>query len=437
LEKCCIGIENGKITQIKKVLKGDKFYDFGDKLIIPAGIDIHVHFRDPGLTHKEDFESGTLAASFGGIGCVIDMPNTVPPVTNIDSLQDKLRIVQRKAFIDFGLYSAVSAKSNLEKLAQLSTGLKMYMGETTGKLTYQDFPDLMNKLQPLINGPETVLAVHAEQSEILAEAALKITDERYKNLSAHAARRPSIAEVKAIKNLLGFRSNFLKFIKTQRGGSQSSTSPVKFHLCHISSARSLKALTNIRDVTTEVTPHHLFLSIKSAGNLKAFAKVNPPLRTVRDRASLWQGLCNGQINIVASDHAPHTSPEKDQAFPDAPAGIPGVECTMPLLLSTVKHGMLTLERFVDATSVQPAKLFGMNKGVLEIGYDADLAVVDMKNEVQLKTNMLHSKCEWTPYRNKNVIFPIMTISHGKVIIKNGSIESEPGEGIYQKPINRR
>jgi dihydroorotase len=427
LVKCCIGSENGKIVSIKKILKGDRFYDFGDKLILPAGIDIHVHFREPGMTHKEDFETGSLSAAFGGIGTVLDMPNTKPPVTDPDSLENKISIAKKKSFIDFGIYSAVTASSNLGALSGLSTGFKLYLGETTGNLTYNDLNELGNKIQSLGNTRTGVLAVHAESSEVLNRMSSEIPEESYKNLIAHSKRRPAEAELKAVNGVINLYKNIYS-----NGSSPQSSNLFKFHLCHISSSASVNLLKNYQKLSTEVTPHHLFLNTRDHENLGTLGKVNPPVRSKDEQIKLWQEFCSGNISILASDHAPHTMDEKEQPFYEAPSGMPGVETMLPLILSRLKHGDITMDRMVDAAAVRPAKLFGFNKGTLAEGKDADLIVVDMKRETILKENMLHSKCGWTPYKNMPVVMPVMTVSGGRVITREDGIEAEPGEGRFLK-----
>ena len=349
LEKCCVGIDDGKIAGIKKIIKGDKVLDFGDKLILPAGVDIHVHFRDPGMTRKEDFESGSLSAAFGGLSCIMDMPNTRPPAVDTESFSDKLKAAQKTSFIDFGLYAGITERSNLTKMARLATGFKLYLGETTGKLVFNDLVKLKAQLEALPEGIDKVLAVHAEDTGVLEASSKLVPDENYKNLRSHMMRRPADAEVTAIRAVTDLK-NGLKNMKAQ----------IRFHICHISSAASLEFLKQTPGLSTEVTPHHLFLSVENSGGLGTLAKVNPPLRTEDDRQALWQALNDGRLHIIGSDHAPHTQDEKELPFAEAPSGLPGVETTIPLLLSAVKHGQLALPRFVNSISENPSDLFGLN-----------------------------------------------------------------------------
>jgi dihydroorotase len=417
LKKCAIGIEDGKIVEIKKVLKGERQFDFGDKLILPAGIDIHVHFRDPGMTQKEDFETGSLAAAFGGNASVIDMPNTRPPVVDSESLNDKIQIARKRSFIDFGLNSAVTSGSNLDKLAPNSTGFKLFLGETTGKLTFDDLDELKGKLDSFTTTRTMVLAVHAEDAAELARGMEDIPDEKYRDLKAHSSRRPEAAENIAVGKMIELYGQLQK-------------KNLKLHICHISSPGSLGLLEGTSDISFEVTPHHMLLSTDDHGRLKTLGKVNPPVRSESVRAGLWNAFRTGVIPIVASDHAPHTEDEKAETFRTAPSGLPGVETTIPLLLSKVKHGELSLERLVSAASHQPARLYGLNKGQIKVGKDADLIAVDMRAEMDLKNDMLHSKCGWSPYEKMPAIFPLLTVSRGNIIIKDGNCEGEPGWGQF-------
>ena len=417
LNKCSVGIEDGKIVSIKKVLKGDREFDFGDKLVLPAGIDIHTHFRDPGMTHKEDFRTGTEAAAFGGIACVLDMPNTIPPVTDMEAFNEKLHTAGKKSYIDFGLYSAVTPRSDLKRLANFCTGFKLYLGETTGKLTYNDLDGLMKKLEELELEHEMVLAVHAEDNTALEKGGRTVDDDKNRSVRDHEKRRPVTAETTAVNNML---------MLSERLGVKK----LKLHICHLTSPESLKLLAARENISKEVTPHHMFLNKDVHTGLRTFGKVNPPLRGKADMLGMLDAFTSGVIPIAASDHAPHTIDEKEQSFNDAPSGIPGVETMLPLLLSLVKHGKITLNRFVDGTSVKPAGLFGLNKGRIAIGYDADLIVVDSKTETALKSGMLHSKCGWSPFEKMPVIFPRMTVSRGNVIIRNGGCEGEEGRGRF-------
>ncbi len=389
--KGCVGIEDGKIKSVKKILKGEEYLDFGEKLIMPAGIDVHVHFRDPGFTYKEDFSTGSMSAAFGGISCVLDMPNTKPQVNSVDIFKEKLSIAKRKSYVDFGLY-ADGNNDEIENLGKICSCFKIYSYEMDDNL-------LEKKLNEIEKIGKTV-SVHAEDKKFFKE--IKIL-----SLSDYLHSRPNEAEEKMVQKIVLMNKK-------------------KVHICHVSAKESVNGLEN-KNVTSEVTLHHLLLNIDS--DLGAKGKVNPPLRTEKDNEALWNALVNGTIDIVASDHAPHTIEEK-QGFDDALPGVPGVETTLPIMMYFMKEEKISLRRLVNAICEKPAEIFNLNKGKIKKGFDADLNVFDLKNEKKINANILHSKCNWTPFENFHAIFPICTIIRGEVVVENNEIMVNPGFGRF-------
>lgn len=397
--KCCIGIEEGKIKAIKKILKGDKHFDFGEKLILPGGIDAHVHFRDPGMTHKEDFKSGTKSAAYGGVTCALDMPNTIPPTTNIEALQDKMRIASSKAFVDFGLFAGVSQNSDIKALSESAIGFKIYLATTTGEMLIKDYvvlPDLFER----IGKTDKPVSIHCEDEALINKAS------KPDSLKAHLKSRPNDCEASGIEKVI------------------ADLNDAKIHICHVSTKEGARLIEDA-NVTSEVTPHHLLLNYNS--NLGAFGKVNPPLREQEDQEALWTALNQGKIDIIASDHAPHTLEEKEK-FEDAQSGIPGVETMLPLMLSLLKHGKFGLERLVNAISERPGEIFNLDKGKLGPGYDADIIVVDMWKETEIKGKHLHSRAGWTPFEGFSAVFPKFTFVRGEVVIEDWELTGEKGYG---------
>ncbi|UCF07272.1 MAG: dihydroorotase [Thermoplasmata archaeon] len=403
LQKCAIGIEDGKIKDIKKILKGDKHHDFGDKLVLPAAVDAHVHFREPGMTHKEDFESGTACAAHGGISCVLDMPNTQPPTTTVDALNEKIRLASEKAHVDFGIYAGITKDSDIEGLSKLATAFKIYLATTTGELLFDDWEALGNVFNR-IDKTEKKVAVHCEDNNLIDKTAQPET------LEDHHKSRPNQCEAQAIEKVLAL------WPKPQ------------LHICHVSTMEGVD-LVRKADVSSEVSPHHLLLNHRA--NLEARGKVNPPLRDMKDQEALWDAFSKGEIDIVASDHAPHT-PEEKEKFTEAPSGVPGVETMLPLLLVHVKLDRLDLSKLVRAVSERPAKMFGLNKGVLEVGRDADIIMVDMRKEKEIKTKKLHYKCGWTPYERFTAVFPRFTFVRGEMIVEDWELTGEKGFGRMAK-----
>jgi len=409
-EQGCIGVENGKIVKIKKILKADEHYNFADKLILPAGVDIHVHFRDPGMIHKEDFYTGSLAAAFGGISCVFDMPNNTPPVDNISCLDDKISIGSRKSVVDFGLFVGVTNNNidSIEKLSRRCNGFKIYLGSSTLSLLF-DKTNLPNVLDKFSSTGKPVL-FHAEDEECLIGH-----KQVEKNLFDHLSSRPAICEEISIKEVLSVAHDFATNI----------------HFCHVSSCDALEVLKkHPGNVSFGVTPHHSLLNVEKNLVSQSFYKVNPPLRTSFDRESLFNAINNGFVDILESDHAPHTKEEKDVDFDEAPSGMPGVETMYPLFLYLVKKGFLSFQRLSSVLCARPAELMGVSKGHIEKGFDADFIVVDLKNERRIKAEDLHSKCGWTPFEDWPAVFPEDVFIRGEKVIDDYEIQVNPGFGRF-------
>jgi dihydroorotase len=395
LVRCAIGVEEGRIRSVKKILQGDRRFDFGDKLVLPAAVDAHVHFRDPGMTYKEDFSSGTTAAAYGGVSCVLDMPNTRPQVTDVIALQDKASTVTKKAYVDFGLYAGVTIGGNMKALSRNAAAFKLYLATTTGNMLVTD-DAVLPSLFDALSETDLLVSVHCEE-ETLIDKDLKVD-----SLMAHLKSRPNVCEALAIRKILDQRKD------------------ARVHICHVSTKEGVEMVKG-EEVTSEVTPHHLFLTVDS--DLGALGKVNPPLRQTEDREALWEALGNGTIDILASDHAPHTLDEKE-VFEHAPSGIPGVETMIPMMLSLVKRGRFSLERLVAVSSSRPAELFRLNKGQIQPGRDADIMVVDMRKETEIRAKHLHSRCGWTPYVGMPAVFPRYTFVRGKVVIEDWELTGD-------------
>ena len=407
-EKCCIKVEDGKIKEVKKIIKCDEHIYFRNKLILPAGVDLHVHFRDPGMTHKEDFYHGSIAAAYGGIGCVFDMPNTIPQTTNIQSLEDKINEAGKKSVVDFGIYAGIN-NENLDKIESIGkkcNGFKIFLGNSTVSMLFDN--KKLREAFDLIRLTEKPAFIHAEDEECLIKH--KSIE---KNLSDHMSFRPSICEEIAIKNILhasfGINSNI--------------------HICHLSSCEGLELLKNrARNITCGVTPHHSLLSVDKNLVTSSFYKVNPPIRTSFDKESLFNAVKNGVVDILESDHAPHTQEEKGLEFDEAPSGLPGVETMYPLFLYLVKKEALSLQRLVNMISTKPSDIVGIAKGRIQKGYDADFIVVDMKDDCRIKAENLHYKCGWTPFEDWPAVFPKDVFIRGKHVIQDSELIADKGSG---------
>jgi len=408
---CCIGIKNGKITAIKKILKGERHYNFSNKLILPAGIDIHVHFRDPGLTYKEDFSTGSLAAAFGGVSCVFDMPNTNPQTTSVQTLSDKIISAGKKTYVDFGIYAGIT-NDNLTKINELAkkcSGFKIYLGSTTNSLQL-DEEKLEQSMKNISSTGKPVL-IHAENKKCLDYHKISVN-----NIVDHFHSRPSKCEEISIKSIL------------KAGGNYHDG---KIHICHLSSCEGLELLRNrVKKISIGVTPHHLLFSVEKKFKFQTFYKVNPPIRTNFDREALFEGVKNGSIDILESDHAPHSIEDKEVEFNSAPSGHPGVETTYPLFLFLAKKRVISFQRLISLFCENSASLLGLNKGKIEIGRDADFIVVDLKKECKIDSDKLHSKCGWSPFENWSALFPTCVFLRGEKLIEENEIQVKSGFGRF-------
>lgn len=394
-----IGIKDGRIKAIKKQIQGAK--DYGTKIILPARVDPHVHFREPGFAEKEDFFTGTLSAAFGGVSCILDMPNTRPFLYRYHEFEEKEHIASRKAVIDYGLVTGMRNRILEEKVLNRSPALKIYMAETTGGVV-NELDDLaLQYLLNMMKDRKKPVIFHAENPKFIKKQAEK-------DLKGHLKNRPNIAEESAVKRLV------------------DTGKPL--HIAHVSSKEGAEILKHRAEgQTAEVSPHHLFLTVDSEFENPAYGKVNPPLRTKADRDALWEALRDGRIDMVSSDHAPHSIDEKEE-FETAPSGIPGVETALPLMLAAVKKGLLDFRRAVEVLIENPAERFCPQKGRIEAGKDADFIIVDMRELRKIDAEGLHSKAGWTPFEGMDAIFPDSVYVRGKEIIKDGNFEGKKGFG---------
>ena len=390
--RCDIGVDSGKISAIKKHLNGEHTIDCSHNIVFPGLIDVHVHFRVPGNETKETWKTASKAALHGGITTVLDMPNNNPAIIDERTFGLKEKIVSKDANIDYGLYIGVS--DNVGKLKgttlQRAAGLKLYMGPTTGTLLIDD---LKTQRQAFAKASEhkKVLAVHAEDpSTIMHNSALLKETGRF-GLKYHYKIRDAKAETIAVNRALKL----------------SEESKASLHVCHVSSASAINALQFARAkghlFSCGVTPHHLFLTNKDVEKLGNFAKVNPSIKTKKDREALLTALNSGLIDIIESDHAPHTIEEKQMPYENAPSGIPGMETMLPLFLDAYQHGLISLETIFNCSCANPARVFGIkNKGLIEVGNDADFCIVNLKREYKVSGDSLFTKSGWSPFEGRTL-----------------------------------
>ncbi len=403
LKSIDIWIKEGIVAALGGPHKAEERIDAKGMLVLPGAIDAHVHFRDPGPTHKEDWESGSISAAAGGVTTVVDQPNTDPRTLDAKSFDIKLDIARHRSVIDFCINGGPG------KIKELVSAGAAAIGEI---FAYEHSDLEMQNILKRVEETRALPTLHAEDGGIVREKTESLKD--LHEPEAYSRARPAEAEAVAIEKAISW---------TER-----------LHVCHLSTSlglRSVKAAKKAgKRLSCEVAPHHLLFNIKDYRKQGSFLKMNPPLRLQGDNDALWAGLRDGSIDILASDHAPHLPEEKKDDIWEAPAGVPGVETMLPLMLVAVKSNLITLDRLVDAVSVKPAEIFGLkSKGRIEIGRDADLVLVDPRSAREIRADRLHSRADWTPYEGKEAIFPQMTILRGAVVY-DGELEVRPGNGRY-------
>lgn len=400
-------------------VKADKEYDLSGKYLMPGAIDAHVHFRVPGYEKKEDWKSGSRAALAGGVTTVFDMPNTKPHTTTLHALETKRDLIRKDTLINFGLFFGANL-DNLDEVKKVHgiVGLKVYMGATTGHMIMEQNARIEKLLEKLYSDHEYIVAVHAEDEEMIRQHA-----ETYKN-----------EDTPEIHSLI--RNDAVAFSAARTAVHLAKKYNGRLHICHMSTKKEIELMTKYPDenITCETTPHHLFLTVADYAEQGNFVKVNPPLRSHKDQERLWDGLKSKVIDIVVTDHAPHLSAEKERGYWDAPAGVPGVETMLPLLLNAVNEDMLEFPDVVDLVSMRPAEIYGVQgKGEVREGYDADLVVVDMELERRVENSKLYTKCGWSPYAGRILKgWPVMTFVRGRLGMENGKIVES--EGLHGKEV---
>lgn len=403
-----IGIRGRRIAALGDVdaARAEQVIDVKGLTILPGVIDSQVHFREPGLTHKEDLETGSRGAVMGGVTAVFEMPNTKPLTTTAELLADKVRRARHRMFCDFAFYVG-GTRENVDDIPLLerlegSAGIKVFMGSSTGDLLVDD----ATSLDRIIARISRRAAFHAEdEARLIARMAERVAGDP----SSHPVWRDETAALMATTQLARLAEKHRR----------------RVHVLHISSAAEMAYLADHkRWVSVEVTPHHLTLAAPDCyERLGTYAQMNPPVRDERHRAAIWSGLRSGIVDVLGSDHAPHTREEKDHAYPGSHSGMTGVQTLVPVMLDHVNAGRLSLQRFVDLTSHGPQRLFGIaDKGRIAVGYDADLTVVDLKRRETIRNAWIESRCGWTPYDGKEVTgWPVGTFIRGKRVMWQGEI----------------
>ncbi len=401
-----IGVRDGRIAFIGDLsgASAGEVVDCAGLHVLPGVIDTQVHFREPGPTHKEDLETGSLAAVMGGVTAVFEMPNTNPLTTTEAAINDKLDRAKRMhcdhAFYVGATHDNAVELRDLERLPGVC-GVKIFMGASTGDLLVADDTGVREVLK---HGTRRV-AIHSEDEEIMRAAKEKA---REGDWSSHPETRPAEAAIRCTERVIALAR------ETGR----------RVHVLHISTAEEIDLLAQHKDIlTVEATPQHLTLDASRYADMKGRLQMNPPIREARHRDGLWKGIAQGIVDVVGSDHAPHTLDEKAKPYPASPSGMPGVQTLVPVLLNHVAEGRLPLARFVDLTAHGPNRVFNLaRKGRLAVGYDADITVVDLKREETITDAWSATKSGWTPFDGMNVKgWPVGTVVRGRRVMWEGEL----------------
>ena len=405
-----IAIKDGRFAKIGDVTaeQGAAHIDAKGLTLLPGVIDTQVHFREPGNEHKEDLQSGSLAAVMGGVTAVFEMPNTKPPTTTLEAIADKVARGRNRMHCDFAFYAG-GTHENAALLPELERqegvcGVKVFMGSSTGNLLVADDDGVADILKHITRRA----AFHSEDEFRLRE------------------RRP-LAETGNVATHPIWRDEEVAISSTRRLIKMARAAGKNIHVLHITTEEEMHILAANRDIASvEVTPQHLTLAGPQAyDELGTYAQMNPPIRDGRHRAALWKALEQGIVDVIGSDHAPHTKQEKADAYPHSPSGMPGVQTLLPLMLHHMSEGKLSLEKLVSLTSLNAKKLFRLKeKGEVIEGGHADLTFVDLKAEKTIDEDWLASRCGWSPFTGMTIKgWPVGTMVRGQQVMWEGALQT--------------
>lgn len=389
-----------------------KELDLKGLTVLPGVIDSQVHFRDPGLTHKEDFETGSRAALKGGVTAVFDMPNTLPPLISHQNYQNKQTQVASKAWVDFGLFMGC-LPVNIEQLGELEklpgcVGVKIFMGKSTGGLCVHKQEDLRRALEVT----HRRIAFHCEDEDLLNERAKLIPPDATSHF--HPQWRNEETALLATKRIVKLATELKRCI----------------HILHVTTAEEMDYFKRHKGslVTVEILPQHLLFSFpEDYDRLGSLIQMNPPIRSQRHQDRLWQAVNDGTVDVMGSDHAPHLLSEKQKPYPQSPSGLPGVQTILPLMLDMVAKERLSLHRLVELLCLNPAKIYGVEgMGQIKPGALANLTIVDLNQTKTITNQWIESKCQWTPYDGRPVQgWPVASVIEGQIALWDEEIIDPP------------
>jgi dihydroorotase len=405
-----IGLSGNKIKKIGKIeLNSSKVFDATSKVVLPGIIDTQTHFREPGSTDVEDLESGSRAAVLGGVTSLFEMPNTNPPTSNLIEFDKKLQLAKNRMHSNYAFYFGATPE-NIEQLSKLKDlkgccGVKLFAGSSTGKLLVDKEADI----EKVISNSDRIVSIHSEDEEILK---LRKKFIKKGDVHSHSEWRNAECAMSSTRRVVKIAERYNK----------------RIHVLHVTTKEEVDFLAmHKKNVTFEITPQHLTLYAPDCyDKLGTYAQMNPPLRTKEHYDRLWVAIKNNIVDVLGSDHAPHSKENKDKEYPNTPSGMPGVQTIFPVMLDHVNNGKLTLEQLIKLMCENPCRIFGIkNKGYIKEGYDADFTIADMNKVVVIKNEMIASKCGWTPFNNHKVRgFPVGTIVNGNLVMSDGKVIEE-------------
>jgi dihydroorotase len=420
---CSVAIENGKIFKIGKEAQmpnADEKINLKNLLVLPGLIDVHVHLRDEGKAYKEDFYTGTAAAAAGGMTTVLDMPNNDPVTMSAETLKNRMRIAKRRVLVNVGFYSEfptdVDAVTDI--VAGGAVGFKLFMARQVGGLNIDDNKALEEAFMK-VGELGVPVAVHAEDKALLMANEEKLKRAHRHDAAAFLKAHSELVELKAVERLLKI----------------SAQVDMRLHFCHMTTAEGLDAVIEAkksgRNVTCEVTPQHLLLSDADFEHYGLMLTMMPPLRSRSHIEALWKGVADGWVDALGSDHAPHALNEKSAGSVwEIKVGVPGLETTLPLMLTMVRKNRISLGHVVQLLSEKPAEIFNLrDRGRLEQGKKADIVVVDFKRKFRIDASKFHSKAKYSPFDGWEVQGrPVKTFVNGSLIMDEQDIVAEAGSG---------
>lgn len=394
--------------------KADRIIDAADLHLLPGVIDDQVHFRDPGLTHKEDLYTASRACAKGGVTTFLEMPNTVPNVITQELLEQKLTIAAEKSLVNYGFYIGATPKNVGDlKAARRTPGIKIFIGSSTGDLLV----DEQDALERIFAETTLPICAHCEDETTVRANKARLADST--NVADHSRIRDHQAAI----------------IATRRAIDLAKRHKHRFHVLHVSAAGEIPMIADHDNlITAEACPHHLFFNIDDYERLGTLVQMNPSLKTAADNEALWKALLSNRIQVIATDHAPHTLEEKRQPYPKSPSGLPAVENSLALLLNEVNAGRCTIEQVVGWMCDAPARVWDIvDKGRIAVGYDADLVLVDMKLQQTVDSAMQETKCRWSPWHGVTLQgWPVRTWVLGHEVFREGRFDESQrgGEATY-------